>query len=122
MELPVARRLAANWAGDVKKNCGTDRLIYHARGSLPSQSDGKAVYFLARGGMPLIRAQGLVGQPDFRESKLAWHVENAAMHQGEVAHAAPPQVSVRSLLRTSLLSIAPWPARSKPGHQRIFWL
>jgi len=59
------------------------------------------VHFLARGGVPHRRAQALVGQPGFRRSKLAWHVEEAAVHQGEVAHAAPPKVSLCSLLETS---------------------
>ncbi|MGA2254169.1 MAG: hypothetical protein ABSG53_05860 [Thermoguttaceae bacterium] len=40
---------------------------------------------LARVGVPHRRRQGLVGRPDFRGPELAWHVEDAAVHNGEVA-------------------------------------
>jgi len=38
------------------------------------------------------------GNNDFRNPELAWHAEDAAMHQGEAALPGPPQVSVASLL------------------------
>jgi len=50
------------------------------------------------------RAQGLIGQPDFLGSKLAWQVEDAAVRQGGATIAGPPQVSVPSLLETSDLT------------------
>jgi len=39
--------------------------------------------------------------PNFRGPELAWHVEDAAVHQGSVTIAGPPSVSVPSLLETS---------------------
>jgi hypothetical protein len=40
---------------------------------------------------PPLREQALVGQPDFRGPKLAWHVEDAALHRGGAAIAGPHQ-------------------------------
>ena len=39
-----------------------------------------------------------------RAPRSAWHVEDAALHRGGVAIDAPPQVSVRSLLETSIFT------------------
>jgi hypothetical protein len=40
--------------------------------------------------MPHLRRQALVDLPDFRGSKLAWHVEDAAVRQGWATIAGPP--------------------------------
>jgi hypothetical protein len=58
-------------------------------------------HFVARVGVLNLRAQALVGRPDLRGPKLAWHVEDAAVHKGGAAIAGPPSVSVPSLLETS---------------------
>jgi hypothetical protein len=60
-----------------------------------------AGHFLARGEVPLLRRQAVIGQPDLRGPEFVRHVKDAAVHQGGVTIAGHPSVSVPSLLETS---------------------
>ena len=66
---PVDRLSTGDAVADVKKNWVTWRPIYHDRCSRFSRTEGTAVHFLARVGMPHRRGQAAIGQPDLRGPK-----------------------------------------------------
>jgi hypothetical protein len=50
---------------------------------------GMTVHFLARGDVPHLRRQAIIGQPDLRGPKFVRQAEDAAMRQGGATIAGP---------------------------------
>jgi len=93
---PPPRR---NGTGGIKKSGNLWFFLTGRR--FESQDFASPRLAIARGEVPLLRRQALVGQPDLRGPKFVRHVEDAAVYQGGETIAGHTLLSVPSLLETS---------------------